>query len=451
MTRKKTYLTLFLLTSIFELFWMRGSLLDFGGSAFSNHTTLCEYVTFMYGCYYMYTEKIKIEYHLFIWGVIVLFLPVISIIYEMAYPFPGLVAADIGYYDSFVAGNGYSLVSPQVVLIVFIKAYFKLVIFIQSILILRTIANDEDIRWLIKSLVKAAKCFILVGFCEYILSNVFGLSDFKDTATTFLLGLNEDTFDAQLRNGVYALTGFSREASHYVCALYMSTVALLFDLKLKQYEHRLKRWDMLWIPLAIGLLLLTGGFTAIFAIACIVIFSSILFTEHRNLSSWTVLRIMVLFSILIFVGWQLVLWLSQDSSSYFGARMQLTLMVLDNLWAGNYALVYFDSSLPRVMSIIDSLKNLLDRPVLGLGLSVQPAHSGLATFLTGVGFLGFIAWIRFLTCKSNGKRYDVVVLLFLYSVSMIFMGYIEYYTQCLPALLAEVTFLYMRENPEEKL
>ena len=78
-----------------------------------------------------------------------------------------------------------------------------------------------------------------------------------------------------------------------------------------------------------------------------------------------------------------------------------------------------NSDVVRLISIIDTTKDFLHRPLLGLGMGVEAAHSGVVSMLADIGVLGVFSWWKLVASIPHDKRGKIVVLVWILAANLL--------------------------------
>ena len=85
------------------------------------------------------------------------------------------------------------------------------------------------------------------------------------------------------------------------------------------------------------------------------------------------------------------------SSSYYGSRIVDIQENLKYIFSNiDVRLIPYASSRVRMVSSIRTLKLLLKRPLLGIGINATNSHGSFSTILASIGIVGVYTWIKFL-------------------------------------------------------
>lgn len=163
------------------------------------------------------------------------------------------------------------------------------------------------------------------------------------------------------------------------------------------------------------MLLMTGGFSAVWLIVILSLGSIIL--QIRRISITSVLfkhRGVILFGICCCV----ILLFIIGNNDYFVGRIQDAVMIVSFIsntngsfvglaWGGNEGI---GSTIARFISIYEGINIFINRAFLGLGYKIQEVHSDTITYLVNMGLIGYYFFWRFLVSSIHSFKYDKLYL-----------------------------------------
>ena len=108
-----------------------------------------------------------------------------------------------------------------------------------------------------------------------------------------------------------------------------------------------------------------------------------------------------------------------DTSSYLGQRIASVYEAIDLISIGTVSGVGGSSVLARLVSIHDTAWDFFQRPLLGLGPTVQISHGVFVNLLSDVGIVGLLFW-----CKATFSvhHYKIIPIIILLLMPNVFMG-----------------------------
>ncbi|MCI8297601.1 MAG: hypothetical protein HFG22_17335 [Lachnospiraceae bacterium] len=333
----------------------------------------------------------------------------LGIFFEILIPYPNkIICSDtVGAWDGYVAG--YTV--KENIHINFLRValiYFRLLLYTFLTVIMRSSFCIDDYIFIYKRILKWIKIPIIYGSIEFITKNIFN-SGIVCKINAIFLGLGNSTFMfGEKRNGLYILQGFTREPSHYAFVLFFAIIVLFTNIRLSPQKRALGYAN---ICIAIGLMLLSGAFSSL--IYCCALFSLFFILCKEQVSR---IEINFKFALMILTGIGLVV------GTYYLSRMDSNDLVIirfasiyDNIgsiihdtWQGKVGAY---SEIIRFVSIVDTLKDVIDRPLFGLGCGIEWAHSGFVSMLSSIGVIGSALWWRLSMITKEGRTYLFVMVL----------------------------------------
>ncbi len=272
--------------------------------------------------------------------------------------------------------------------------------------------DKEDLLYIIKKINKYMWVVLLICFIEFIIKDVLKL-DIYSTVIEFILGLGGNTFSGLLERGdLYQLQGLSREPAHLAYMLYWGIVFQGIEYHILE-NKRIDRNYVSKLILSVFLLIASGSFSAYIYILILLLVASLNFKNKKLKYGFISFFVGVLI-----VGIYLV-FDEIDTSTYLGQRIEFVIVALDAINNEQFFGFGSNSALARFVSMYDTAKDFLQRPLLGLGPVVQVSHGGLVNFLSDVGILGFFVWCR---CLISVHKYNYGMLIILLIFPNVIMG-----------------------------
>jgi hypothetical protein len=244
-----------------------------------------------------------------------------------------------------------------------------------------------------------SKIFILYGFFEIFV---------KFYLTVDLASILNSIFGRGIATGesAFRLQGFSREPSFYALALY--NVIVLFILKIGTTGDIVKY--IYWILASILIGVISGAFSFLWVFVCLAAFTItflILRREARNIIKFGAYSL----SLTILIVPVLLIYINDINSI---VRINEAIQQIKNAFLGTYVIgVDASSEAARFISIFESFKSYLDRPLLGLGIGTTYCTSGIISILSNIGLFGLIYWIKLLILDYYKIRFLLGIMLFL--------------------------------------
>lgn len=408
LTQKKRLIYLLVFTCTIEIFRLRGYLIKVSGFSVGPDT-ISELILFLYAVRYSIINKVKLNQRVFYANVLFVAVLILGLLSEVVVPYDhNIVNSTTSSWDAYFAGTdgkapvnigwGYSL-----------QLLCKAVIASYMICLVKSDFAERDIREVIYRITKYSMLLVYTGVIEAIVRYILHASTIWDKLFSFILG--GDLIITKISEGrsedLLALVGLEREPSHFVESLFIICILIGICNKLKQddvaFSRITRHVNLKYITIFI-LMVLSGGFSAVWAITMAILITSL---QRRSVYRVTAVTIVMLFFILM-GGYYLTPWVIDclaafDGEGYFISKLNLTFSVLEDLIINHafYNIHYTSSTLARLGSIVDTFGDVINRPFLGLGIGIEGCHGGLVTALSSAGFAGFFLWLYMLLA---GKR-----------------------------------------------
>lgn len=369
-------------------------------------------------------QKVRIKKSLLAGGMVVLVLAVISLTYNLFFPYDGTIITAGTSWDGLFYGTS----SPQHVEINLrsMLILIRLFIFIIIVWCAASVLTRNDFLQSASYVVAFSKVHIVFGIFELLTKSVFGSSVAVDISNALFPAFSSFMSGVITRGELTVLQGFTREASHFALALSIFLVILV----LLNCAGRGRRTDVFWGFAAFLLLALSAAFTAIVGIAITAIvvarYRSVLFAginKRIRLIIYFLFLTLTLLALVVLAGG------IQVGNIYYVDKLA---NVVENIGAimerryGSISESY--DALPRIASIIECLRAFLERPLFGIGPGTVIPYSGTSAILSQYGILFTMAWFSFLIaysqslCGQSGGRF-FGLLVFLYGLVLYTSGY----------------------------
>lgn len=410
-----TYVKFVTAMILVELLLIQGYFVRIGTSEVS-YQLFGNCILLIYSMVFIVKNRIKVTYTDFIYSFLFLIAALIGVIHQSLVPYDGLVMTydSQGSWDAYTLGannKGFPVISWARVLsiyVTFITATFTIFIF-------HSCLQKETIRTILATVNKILRWNVYFVSFEFVFKNIVH-SDLLLRLEVLFLGEGTNTYSTLIiRNGLYQLQGLTREPSHLALTLFFTIVLYIIGRMLDD-KHFMKS-NYLYIAYIMVLMIVSGSFASYLYIMVVICWGIYLLMKKSHsgfkyIISFFSLSIMVLLAYLIING-------GLDSSTYLGRRINLATelagAVISNSWYGMGG----DSALPRFLSLYDTFSDFLERPLFGMGLSVQISHGGLVNVLSDIGIVGLFFWTRLV---FNKFTYYYPSILFLLLGSNLLLG-----------------------------
>ena len=143
-----------------------------------------------------------------------------------------------------------------------------------------------------------------------------------------------------------------------------------------------------------------------------------------------------------------------DDFAYFIDRFESAIYIFGSLSTGDMLILGNASgdisNAARLMSVFMVLSSTLDRPILGLGPSLQYSLSAFPTMFSNLGILGIYFWSQILFYRNRIYRYNKYIFFVTFGIFGMFLGTPNTACEVWVILLNEATRLLkvteIREN-----
>lgn len=440
--RKQSFINLVIYLVVFDLVFNRAGIMI--GSSPMYCSTIIRLILLVNTIpFFLFTNN-KLDSKLFNRIILLCFLLCLGMLYNILIPYDKPIIAELGDWNAYVAG----LITMEYVEFPLFKAiiqYVGIVTFLLTLYILKTFYTKEENFSAMERSFQYLKILPLFGMLEFILKNVLSKPELPYQITDSLFGdMPTNLRNASYRGDFYSLQGLQEESSMFVEHLFIMAVIVFLIIKIRPTSK--KKSTYLWLVIILSLMLLSGGFSAVWYFIMLLLIALCLKSNAYNISlkkgMKLVLTIILVCLIIIYIVSEYV----ESFSPYLAERLDITWYVFTNIInTGADSLPAVDeSSYARFVSIIKVFSSFCDRPLLGLGLSYYTAHDVTVTFLSNFGLLGVIVWTLCMTYKkSHNIKYDWPFIIIFIFLSGLAMGEANIYTRCVYfILIIESTTLY---------
>lgn len=452
---KIKYVKLIALLSVVEVIMLNGYFIGFEDKGISAKFFLDILVGFV-SIYYIYKEKIKINKFLFFWIISLLTCVLLGIFLEVIMPYDEpIINYGVVTWDGYVLGTmdkSMLIISWSNVFLL----YFKILVYCLVVFIVKTTFVKSDIIHILNSIIKVGRFIIYYGYIEYFIKNILNQIDIISNFNVILTGLSGQISTS---SDSYRLIGITAEPSYFIVSIFTLLIFNLIANEIKKenkfiYIVTYKNFEVI---LALFLLYLSGGFSfawylLIFIIAYFMLKQKIYIISWKKFFKIIIVGTFFLGIVIYIINY--IISLGGDNNS-FSNRMANIIEVVDYLWEYgiviNSELVEETSNVARLTSIYDVFNDFLNRPILGLGIGIQAAFSGIVTMLAEFGILGCYILYKIVTFKINKDiKYDYVLLSFYFIIANIPIGGKSIGYEIFSIILIESTKFYREKNKEDK-
>lgn len=366
----------------------------------------------------------KVGKPLLLTGILTLTFAVLSFAFNLYLPYDGVSIPATGSWDHLIFGSEHLqqvTIGPRSYLVL-----IRLVLFVFIAWCTAVVLTGKDFFSIGSYALGFGRVQIAYGLFEFVTKALLGSDIAMKLAAAVFPANDAVVTDIVVRGGIVSLQAFCREPSHFALAL---TFILLVFVVLRANGYK-RRFDLLWVAIGLFLLVMSGAFTAIIGLFIIAIAffyylkRGELVIDSRNKALIYLIGFLIVGAGGVFLTNTLML-----SNNYYFEKLFGVFANFDSIVNRQYggALTTFDA-LPRMASIVECLRNFLDRPVLGIGPGVVNPFSGVVAILSQYGLVFFAMWLAFLYQYSRSVSNDAdsgffLVLVFVSGLLMFSGGY----------------------------
>ena len=386
--------------------------------------------------------KNKISLAIFRLLSLALFIAVCGLLLEIIFPLEEKILNPSipGGWDAYVAGNAQKSY-VQINYVRFALFVCQLLYFFSVCSIVIKYVDSRVFEYICKKIVFFSRFILLAAFIDFLFKYFLDSKLFYDSLSLLLgEGLNTYKFD-DLRNGELLLQGITREPSHFAYSLFCISIFFYIQGKVEK-----RKSEIFFILLSFFLMWLSGAFSSVLYSTCFILFGLIYGKLSENSKNIHVYSLIFTFLILCFV---IVLFAisSTNSDNEILSRINnirtAFLFIIEDDWRGRFAIA---SEYVRFISIIDTVRDFVNKPLFGIGAGVELAHSGVITFLTNFGILGMLVWWLSLIKISSNKRGSNILLLLLVILPNFLIGFYSTLLSVFPIVISNVYLLNKNNN-----
>lgn len=317
---------------------------------------------------------------------------IISFIGLKFIPYGGTIIENSDY-EGFLSGTaGYGKLSSAYAR----YGYLYVLIFLLYVLIrIKRCLCFSDLMRICKKFVNiAVNLVVILGFAEFVAENVFNSLFVTDTTIAIFGEVEGQQHSLDLREGLYAMQGTTKEASMFsVSLLYtaLTTICLACSTQTKKARKK-----VLFIFFLLVLLMLLNRsmssfmyvFIALYCLAYINPLNLRIF-DNRKFLIYSLVGLISL--IIILPSLTSILIANGFGDNYFVSRLSLSTEELNNFSSNQFSK---SSEGARYIGMYYCLEAFYNRPIFGVGISNLTCLSGLICLLSNIGLIGVYLWMR---------------------------------------------------------
>lgn len=417
---------IFTIDCVVRLFFVQGYFIKIGNMEIGSSAGICDMVLLLYAIMILASNEQLLKSKAVVSGLCVFAISLISIFFELIFPYDGLLLPKqdaINNWDMYIA-DMCSMRQYYPSMADYVKPIIDLLRFLIIAVAFKIIFN---LSYFLKSymrVISIAKYGIYYGWIEFFIKNVVNNLTITYDFSEIMFGVNERSVatEAFSKGGIfYSLQGFCREPSHFNIFIFSVVMLMILGFfiteNLKDSIHINLSYSNLTIISGISLLLMTGGFSAVWLIVILSLGSIILQIRRMSINITSIL-FKYRGAILLGMCCCVILLFIIGNNDYFIGRLQDAVMIVSFIsntngsfaglaWGGNEGI---GSTIARFISIYEGINIFLNRTFLGLGYKIQEVHSDTITYLVNMGLIGYYFFLRFLVSSIHSFKYDKLYL-----------------------------------------
>lgn len=403
-----------------RLFFLQGYFVKIGNREISTAADVCDWVLLLYAIMILFDSRKLLNNKVVIAGLCFLAMSVISIFCELAFPYDGLLLPkqNLMYnWDLYIFGKC-SMIQYYPSVMDYAYHFRHLLIFLIIVAAFKMVFNISHFIRAYMNVINIAKYGIYYGWLEFFLKNIVNNPSITYDFAAVMFGVDKEAVAKAFSKGIfYALQGFTREPSHFNVFIFSVVMLMILGFFIKENMKdtiNIKLpYSRLTIISGILLLLMTGGFSAVWFVFILPLGTSVLVIRRINITSILKHKGAILFGICCCVVFLFMI----VNNDYFTERLQNAFHVLafiSNPSGSTAGLVQAckgdGSTVARLISIYEGINIFVHRPLLGLGYKIQDLHDNTITYLANMGLIGYYLFWRFLISSIKSVKYDKLYL-----------------------------------------
>ena len=433
-TMHRRFRNLLALAAIIHISAIRGYYLVVGSQSEVNYDLFISCVMLVVSLAYIFIGYVHLDRTPLIFAVLLIGGAIISIGAEYCFPYPNLIinSNTTGGWDAYIMGE--EVKNAVVIKWSRISTFFAIsASYLLTLMVAKKIICKQDLVIIVKTITSFFYLITIFMVFEWLSKSFFGGMAYE-SCMNIIFGSGQNTFFDLLERGTgYQLQGLSREPAHFSFMLFWGIVFFIIQYKVLAWK-KFPFYVKIQLVLMMIFMFISGSFSSYIYVPIIVLFLIYIYNKHYHYKYLKYLSGFILLLGAFFISYTLN---DVDSSTYFGQRIMLTLLAIDLIDSGNIIGIGASSSLTRLVSIHDTFFDFLQRPLFGLGPTVQISHGGLANFLSDIGIWGLVCWLG-ASFSGSGHKYHYLPIFILLVLPNIFMGVLTINTafaMCTPLII----------------
>lgn len=391
---KEFYMKLLMITLINECFIQMGYFIRIGTAEIS-YRTVCELLLLCISVLLIF--KIKINRSNFKFSLNFLAICIFGILHIIIQP-SNILAANIN-----VSWDDYLSVGEQFEKIHFVPyislEFFSMFIFIISIMTIYSLYTYEELNNFLWKFCKWSKVMLIIGCIEAITKYIFN-SNLYNSFCNFIFGVSYATnLEITSRGSGLILQGLTKEGSHYIYVLFIIIIAIYTE-----YKNKRENKNKLYLIISVALGVLAMSFSLLLFGVGIILMGYFYWIRSSSTVQIKLLKkflliicVIVVIFLIILMGTSLINGMSTNINNFWSRRIVSVFEELQLIFSGRWktattALEWSNRS--RLLSVFETLKLIIYRPILGFGTGAVTSHGSSSMLLAGVGTLGTLCWFK---------------------------------------------------------
>lgn len=390
--KKELFFNIVLFSAVLEIFIGKGFLFQIGG----NQIPML-YLPFSIAVLFSLLKLRKIPLFILKSWLYMIGCFCMSIILLLIFPSNAMIAAppDIRW-DDIVFGTA-TPVHPMVTSSV-VSMTIKFILFSFVYLYIYKKWSFNDYKKFLFKLSNISNVFLGLTIIEFLAKNVFGLNSTWGEYDFLFFGETPSTvYEGRLRGLFYESVLFNTESSIHAYSLFIVSLIKFANNAANDKKYKIDKsiilcYVMMYLSTSFSSALMTITFLSIY----MVYRWGILRPDSMKIEMMVTV-VIVLLSLSIF---SITTILGTSKDDIIASRL---LNMFDNIGDyftfdanyGQYSTFEDGSAYIRTLSIMQTLKAFLERPVFGYAIYALWCHGQTASFLASIGIVGIICWIRF--------------------------------------------------------
>lgn len=292
-----------------------------------------------------------------------------------------------------------------------IGMFFRVAIFIISFYIFAINLEEKDLKKYVKKLYKISWIIILFSAIEFLITNFFNESLFRNFVLNFF-GKSDATYLIQRKNflNMYMPMGFMREPSSYAKSIYIFAVNNIFYYKYAN-NGKNKRLSILNIVIILVILVFSNSMSGYIYILTLLFI--VLYTMKNKLIKLSMILYIPIFLLPIY-------YLAKNRLANIEEAFLLMNMDPSKL--------QMQSELIRFYSMNNNLQLFFNHFIIGCGFGTVYSYSAIITLLANMGIIGLLIYMYinwYINSIATKKKFFSWLVLIVITLTYLFTGHMS--------------------------